>query len=81
MKKRLRVRVEKGLFPSERTVSFEAGDRSYSLVVDEQDVAPDDTLMVHVVDERGDEALVDLPRETFTSGSRVRIPTSELLPA
>jgi hypothetical protein len=81
MKKRLRVRVEKGIFPSERTVSFETGGRNYSLVVDEQDVAADNTLVVHLVGQQGDEALIDLPRETFTSGSRVRIATSELLPA
>jgi hypothetical protein len=81
MERRLRVTVQPGMFPSERTVSFEAGGRNYTLVVDERDVAADGTLVVHVVDQRDDEALVDLPRETFTSGSRVRIPRSVLLPA
>ena len=51
------------------------------LIVDENDVTPDGTLKVYVVDQRGDEALVDLPRETFSSGSRVRIPSADLLPA
>jgi hypothetical protein len=78
MTKRLRVKVEPGLFPSERTVSFEAGGRQYSLVVDQRDVQ-DDTLPVYVVAEHEDEALIDLPRETFTSGSRVRIPRAALL--
>jgi hypothetical protein len=81
MEKRLRVNVAPGMFQSERTVSFEAGGHRYVLVVDEQDIAADNTLKVYVVDERGDEALVDLPRDTFSSGSRVRVPSSVLLPA
>lgn len=81
MEKRLRVSVQPGMFQSERTVSFEAGGRRYVLIVDERDVAPDDTMKVYVVEARGDEALVDLPRETFSSGSRVRVPVSALLPA
>jgi hypothetical protein len=81
MEKRLRVEVRPGMFQSERTVSFEAGGRRYVLIVDEQDVAADGTLKVYVVDQYGDEALVDLPRDTFSSGSRVRVPSSALLPA
>ena len=81
MEKRLRVKVQPGMFQSERTVSFEAGGRRYVLIVDENDVTPDGTLKVYVVDQRGEEALVDLPRETFSSGSRVRIPSADLLPA
>ena len=80
MKKRLRVSVQPGMFSSERTVSFEAGGRRYVLIVDQEDVAEDDTLMVYVVDQRDGEALVDLPRDTFTTGSRVRVPSSVLLP-
>lgn len=80
MEKRLRVEVQPGMFPSERTVTFEAGGRRYVLIVDEEDVK-DGTLQVYVVAQGGDEALVDLPRDTFTSGSRVRIPRSDLLPA
>lgn len=81
MEKRLRVEVKPGMFQSERTVSFEAGGRRYVLVVDERDVAADNTMRVYVVDESGEEALVDLPQETFSSGSRVRVPVSVLLPA
>lgn len=81
MEKRIRVTIQPGGFPSERTVSFDAGGRSYALVVDAVDVAPDGTLLVYVVDQRNGEALVDLPRDTFTSGSRVRVPASALLPA
>jgi hypothetical protein len=80
MKRRLRVDVQPGMFQSERTVSFEAGGRRYVMIVDEEDVR-DGTLVVYVVDQRDDEALVDLPRDTFSSGSRVRIPNSALLPA
>jgi hypothetical protein len=80
MKRRLRVEVQPGMFKSERTVSFEAGGRRYVLMVDEEDVK-DGTLAVYVVDQQGDEALVDLPRDTFSSGSRIRIPNSALLPA
>ena len=81
MERRLPVTVQPGMFESERTVSFEGAGRRYVLIVDAQDIAPDNTLKVYLVDERGDEALVDLPRETFTSGSRVRVPSAVLLPA
>ena len=77
---KIQVIVQPGLFPSERTVSFRAGDRHYEMVVDQEDVA-DGTLVVYVVAERNGDAMIDLPRETFTSGSRIRIPTAELLPA
>jgi hypothetical protein len=81
VRKRIRVHVEARGFPSERTVSFDAGGRTYSLVVDAVDVAPDGTLLVYVVDQQNGEALVDLPRDTFTSGGRIRVPSSALLPA
>lgn len=78
--KRLRVRVEPGMFESERSVSFEAGGKTYTLIVDKADVQGD-TLRVYVVEQRGNEALIDLPRDTFTSGTRIRVPADVLLPA
>lgn len=77
---RIRVKVQPGLFPQERTVSFNAGNREYELVVDEEDIQ-DGTLQVYIVAQSGEEALIDLPRDTFSAGSRVRVPTSTLLPA
>jgi hypothetical protein len=76
---RIRVKVRPGTFSSERSVSFEAGGKQYALIVDEADVR-DDTLEVRVIAESGEEAVVDLPRDTFTSGNRIRIPASCLLP-
>jgi hypothetical protein len=75
---RIRVQVEPGMFSSERYVSFAAGDRKYALFVDQADVR-DDTIEVGVVAVNGDEALVDLPRETLTSGNRISIPRVCLL--
>jgi hypothetical protein len=78
---RIRVKVEPGMFPSERAVSFNAGNQQYTLFVDQRDIRPDDTLEVYVVAENDKEAVIDLPKDTFTSGSRIRVPSSELLPA
>lgn len=81
MKGRIRVEeVSPGVFSSERFVSFRVGSKSYALFVDEGSLE-DHSLEVQLVDEEGDMVLVDLPRETFDSGNRVRIPRSLLLPA
>jgi hypothetical protein len=77
---RIRVKVEQGMFPSERTVSFQIGGKSYTLIVDAADVQGD-MLTVYVVEQGEREALVDLPRETFTTGNRIRIPNTHLVAA
>lgn len=69
-----------GVFKSERAISFEAGGERYELIVDETDLQGS-KLKVYLVARKGDEALIDLPRETFTSGYRIRIPYSLLQPA
>lgn len=77
--KRIKVgNVGEGIFSFERSVSIEAGDKHYTLIVD-NDMLQDDTLEVYVVAESDKEAIVDLPRETFTSGNRIRIPREYLL--
>ncbi len=70
---KLPVKVEDGTFSSERNVSFSVGDKHYSMVVDPEDLE-DDNLRVNIVAESASEAIVDLPRETMTSGSRLRVP-------
>jgi hypothetical protein len=75
---RIRVSVHPGIFSSERYISFEAGGTGYSLFVDEADVQ-DGTLEVNVVAESNDEVLIDLPRDTFTTGNRIRVPKASLL--
>jgi hypothetical protein len=79
-KDRIRVKVEPGTFSSERSVSFEVNGQKYNLIVDEEAVK-DDTLEVYVIaiNDKEDKALIDLPRETFTSGSRIFIPKAALL--
>jgi hypothetical protein len=77
--KRLRVSVKNGMFSSERSVSFSAGTASYSLLVDEQDLTANNLLRVVLVGIDGSDAVVELPRETFTSGTRIRIPRSLVL--
>jgi hypothetical protein len=79
MPKQLKVNVKQGMFSSERSVSFSTESASYSLLVDEQDLTPNNLLRVILVGIEGSEAVVELPRETFTSGTRVRIPRSLLL--
>lgn len=81
MKKgKIRVDVRPGLFSMERIASFRVGDRSYSLLVDEEDVR-DSTLTVYVLDEVDGHALIHLPGETMNAGSRVVVPRGDLLPA
>lgn len=79
-KRRIRVMVEPGLFSTERSVVVDTGSRRYTLLVDQEDVQ-DDTLLVSLVAEGPKESLIDLPRETFTSGSRIRVPSRLLAPA
>jgi len=79
MPAQIKVSVKAGMFSSERSVSFSTGAVSYSLLVDEQDLTPDHLLRVILVGIEGGDAVVELPRETFTSGTRVRIPRSLLI--
>ena len=69
---RILVTVEKGMFESERSVSFDGVGQTYLLVVDEHDVR-DGKLEVGILAEALDTLLVVLPKDTFTSGSTVRV--------
>jgi hypothetical protein len=69
---RIVVTVEKGMFESERSVSFNGVGQTYHLVVDEHDVR-DGKLEVGILDESLDTLLVALPKDTFTSGTTVRV--------
>jgi hypothetical protein len=73
----LPVKVSPGMFTSERVVSFEGIGKHYTLIVDEMDVEKG-FLKVYVVAEGDREVIIDLPRETFTSGNRVRVPSVNL---
>lgn len=80
---RIKVTVGPGTFSNERLVSFQAGDRKYNLLVDEEDVlegADGQYLEVYLVAERNGEALIDLPRDTFSSGPRARVERRQLQP-
>ena len=80
MRKRIKVStIGPGVFSTENTVSFEADGKQYTLLVD-KDFLTNDTLEVQVVAEGEKEALIDLPRDTFTSGSRIRISKDRLIP-
>jgi hypothetical protein len=82
VKHRIKVNsIGPGVFSNERSVAFEVGGQSYTLIVPAQYVGEDGTIEVEVVAVRGEDVLVDLPRETFTSGNRIRMPRAELLPA
>lgn len=74
---RITVSVEKGMFESERSVSFDGIGQKYHLVVDAFDVV-DNKLVVGILDEAQDSLLVALPKDTFTSGSTVRVPRTSV---
>jgi hypothetical protein len=71
--------VKPGTFSSEKAVSFTVAGVRYSLLVDAEDVDQQNRLAVAVVDMTHGEAIIDLPRETFTSGPRLRIPRDQLI--
>ncbi|HET6382279.1 MAG TPA: hypothetical protein VFJ58_02720 [Armatimonadota bacterium] len=73
----LHVEVADGSFPHEKVVTFLAGAQKYSLFVDERDVNGR-SIDVAVVAFNGDSVLIDLPSDTFTSGSRVWVPRTLL---
>lgn len=83
-KELLACRVGRGMFENERAITITADDVEFSALVDADDVvvksAPrgDETVAgwvkVSIVQKGKDRALVDLPRETFSSGPRILIP-------
>jgi hypothetical protein len=77
---RLSVQVRPGMFTSELAVSFEVAGQQYTLFVDRADVE-NGFLKVYVVAEGEQETVIDLPRDTFTSGNRIRVPAGSVQPA
>ena len=78
-------KIRSGSFERERGVTIEIPDvGNVSTIVDELDVLPrakpapgvimDGRLRVVVVDQKADKFIVDLPRETFSSGPRIAVP-------
>ena len=81
MKKRIRAsEIGPGMFTEERYVLLSVNGNSYSLVVDERSLKGQD-LEVQVVSLDEHDAWVELPRDTFNAGSRIKVPRSSLLPA
>lgn len=81
MKYRIKVsNVGPGVFSNEVSATVRVGDQSYTLIVPDRYVT-NDTIEVEFVAKRGDDALVNLPRETFTSGSRIMVPMADLISA
>jgi hypothetical protein len=81
MKQRIHVRnIQPGMFSTERFVAFTVGDQEYSLLVDHSSVQENEkTLDVQVIETKGDETLVELPRASFNAGSRLLIPSDSVL--
>lgn len=78
--RRIRVDVGPGIFSMERSVSFEVNGEYYNSIVEAESLKGDE-LEVHVIADRGDNAIVDLPRDTMTTGNRILVPKTMLLPA
>lgn len=87
----LRVRLERGMFANEYTVTFNVGGRTITSVVNRNDVRveeePTETkagrglLAVRVLEQSGESVLVDLPRPSFTSEPRLVVPRGDLVTA
>ena len=70
---RIAVKVERGLFSTERSISFRGAGQTYHLLVDETALR-DDKLKVGILDEFDDSFVVALPNETFTTNNIIRVP-------
>jgi hypothetical protein len=75
----LKVKVEPGMFSHERFVTISTGNGDFYLYVDVSSLVGD-LLRVFPVYQVDDEVLVDLPQETLTTGSRIRVPREMLVP-
>jgi hypothetical protein len=74
---RIRVQVEPAKLACERSVAFAVEGRVHMLVVDAEDL-DGDLLRVTVVQEAGDDLLIELPRPSV-SGRFVRMPRAHVL--
>lgn len=74
----IKAKISPGMFTSERSVSFSVGENNYNLIVDESDVVGD-YLIVTAIERAECKVIVDLPRETFTTGRRIRVPAEVVL--
>jgi hypothetical protein len=69
------VKLELGMFESERFVSFDADGEYYHLIVDLGDL-DGDRMGVDVIGRESGTYTVRLPRETFTTGATLKLPES-----
>ncbi|MDA2928506.1 hypothetical protein MYX84_00935 [Acidobacteria bacterium AH-259-O06] len=77
-------KISLGLFEGERIVQFEVEGTEYSTIVDSEDVHEskmpqqgewvDGLLQVYAIKKNGETVIVNLPRETASSGRRITVP-------
>ena len=72
--------VNPGIFASERFVEIKIDNEYYSLFVDASSIDGDNLLEVSLVRKEGQNALIELPRETVNAGRRITIPSNMLIP-
>ena len=79
----VKCEVSPGLFSREREVAVPSTlSAPHRAIVDQGDVKTignQDAVRVYLVRQKEDGYLVDLPRETFTSGPRVLVPKDALI--
>ena len=75
----LKVKVEPGMFSHERLVTISTKNGDLYLYVDASSLVGD-LLQVFPVYQVDDDVLIDLPQETLTTGSRIRVPREMLVP-
>ena len=71
----LKASVDPGMFSSERSVRFMAEGRHYAFLCDKGNTVGDDRVVVQVLEQDAASALVSLPGECFSGGSRARVPS------
>lgn len=79
---RLKGNVSAGMFPHERIlVLTDDQGRKHTLIVTEDQVQEDGTIVVSVLDEQGAAALVRLPGELIDTGRTMSVSKGSLIPA
>lgn len=77
---KLKVKVDPGIFSTERSVSFDLDGRRYAILVDLSELDGDE-LLVRIVEASDERLVIELPSAPPSGGKRVIVPRSVVLAA
>jgi len=74
----LKCKVGDGMFEGEQIVSFNIKGNTVSAIVDKKSVKGKKELEVDVYKKRGEEVLIGIPGETFSTSRKIWVPQEEI---